>query len=139
MNRNIYTDKSFSILNSSQFTQLNHDPTEKFEQKLQRFIRKLKPKLPSNIYSNICPSVSCPGKFYGTAKIHKMSPNDNVQHLPIRPIVSNIGTATYHLSKYLASLLSPLSESEFTVKNSISFVQKVKLGKIPSNYNNSLV
>ena len=50
---------------------------------LQRVIRKLKPKLPSNIYSNIYPSGSCPGKFYGTAKIHKMSPNDRVQHLPI--------------------------------------------------------
>ena len=63
-----------------------------------------------------------------------MSPNDSAQHLPIRPIVSNVGTATYHLSKYLASLLSPLSESEYAVKNSKSFVQKVKLDKIPSNY-----
>ena len=97
---------------------MNHDPTDKFERKLQRVMRKLKPKLSSNIYSNIYPSGSCPGKFYGTAKIHKMSPYDSVQHLPIRPIVLNIGTATYHLSKFLASLLSPLSESECTVKNS---------------------
>ena len=82
MNRNTYTDKCFSILNSSQFTQLNHDPTDKFERKLQRVIRKLKPKLSLNIYSNIYPSGSCSGKFYGTAKIHKMSPNDSVQHLP---------------------------------------------------------
>ena len=67
--------------------------------------------------------------FYGTAKIHKMSPNDSVQHLPIRPTVSNTGNA-----KYLASLLIPLSESEYTIKNSKSFVQKVKLDKIPSNY-----
>ena len=43
-------------------------------------------------------------------------------------------SATYHLSKYLASPLSPLSESEYTVKNSKSFIQKVKLDKIPSNY-----
>ena len=63
-----------------------------------------------------------------------MSPNDSVQHLPIRPIVSNNRTATHHFSKYLVSLLSPLSESEYTVKNSKSFVQKVKLDKIPSNY-----
>ena len=112
MNRNVYTDKCFSILNLSQFTQLNHDPTNKSEPKLQRVIRKLKPKLPSNIYSNFYPSGSCPGKFYGTAKTHKMSPNHCVQHLPVRPIVSNNGTATYHLPKYLASLLSPLSESE---------------------------
>ena len=94
MNRNTYTDKCLSILYSSQFIQLNHDPTEKLEQKLQQVIRKLKPKLPSNIYLNTYPSGSCPGKFYGTVKIQKMSPNDGVQHLPIQPIVSNIGTAT---------------------------------------------
>ena len=64
-----------------------------------------------------------------------MLPNDSVQSLPIQPIVSNIGIETYHLSKYLASLLSPLSESEYAVKNSNSFEQKVKLNKIPSNYN----
>ena len=67
-------------------------------------------KLPSSIYSNIYPSCSFTTKFYGTAKIHIMSSNDNVQHLPIRSILSNIGTTTYQFSKYLGSLLSPLSE-----------------------------
>ena len=38
MNRNTYTDKCLSILSWSQFTQLNHDPTDKFEQKLQQVI-----------------------------------------------------------------------------------------------------
>ena len=71
----VYTNKCFTILNFSQFTLLNHDPTNKFERKLQKIIRKLKLKLPSNIYPNIYPSGSCPGKFYGTAKIHQMSPN----------------------------------------------------------------
>ena len=134
MNSNTYTGKCFSILSSSQFTQPSHDPTGKFERKLQRVIRKIKPKLPSIIYSKIYPSGSCPGKFYRTAKIHKMSPNDSVQHSPIRPIVSKNGTAAYHLSKYLTSLLPPLNETEYTVKNSKLFVQKVKLDKIQSNY-----
>ena len=46
----------------------------------------------SNIYSRIYPSGSWPNKFYGNAKIHKISPNDSVEHLPIQPSVSNIGT-----------------------------------------------
>ena len=75
MNRKTYTDKYFSILNLSKLNQLNHDPTGK----LQRVIRKLKPKLPSNIYSKIYLSGSYSGKFYETSKIHKMSPNDSVQ------------------------------------------------------------
>ena len=71
MNGNTYTEKCLWILYLSQFIQLNHDPTEKIEQKLQQVIRKLKPKLPSNIYLNTYPSCSCPGKFYGTVKIQE--------------------------------------------------------------------
>ena len=37
-------------------------------------------------------------------------------------------------NKVLASLLSPLSESEDTVKNSKSFAKRVKSDKIRSNY-----
>ena len=64
------------------------------------------------------PAGSDPGKFYGTAKIHNFSYNDTIDQLPLRPIVSNIGTASYHLFRYLAKLLSPLSQSEYTVKSS---------------------
>lgn len=49
-------------------------------------------------------------------------------------IVSNIGITTYHLSRYLATLLLPLSESKHTVKNSNLFLEKVIAGKLPSNY-----
>ena len=38
--------------------------------------------------------------------VHEISENNTVDELPIRPIVSNIGTATYDLAKYLAKLLS---------------------------------
>ena len=91
-------------------------------------------KLPSNIYSKIYPTGSAPGKFYGTAKIHKLSPDDTINKLPLRPTISNIGTATYHLSKYLAQLLSPLSESEYTIKSTKHFVEKIKIEHIPNDY-----
>ena len=86
----------------------------------------MKLKLPSNIYSKVYPTGSAPSKFYGTAKIHKLSPNNTINGLPPRPILSNIGAATYHLSKYLAELLSPLSESEYTIKNTKYFAKKIK-------------
>ena len=63
-----------------------------------------------------------PSKVYGTAKVHKISENDTVDEIPIQPIVSNIGTATYHLSKYLAKLLSLLSQSEYTINNTKQFI-----------------
>ena len=68
---------------------------------------------------------SYPGKFYGTAKVHKLPENGNVDQLPIRPVVSNIGTATYQLAKYLAKLLPPLSQSQYTVKSIKDFIQKI--------------
>ena len=125
-NRRAYLEKCFTLLTTSQFNKLTNDPTHTTEWKIQRVVRKTKLKLPSNIYSKIYPTGSAPGKFYGNAKIHKLSPNDTINKLPLRTIVSNIGTATYHLSKYLAELLSPLSESQYTIKNSKHFVEKIK-------------
>ena len=86
-------------------------PPKKAAEKMQRILRRTKNsnKKPQQEYLRLYPSGSYPGKFYGTAKVHKISENDTVDELPIRPIVSNIGTATYDLPKYLAKLLSLLS------------------------------
>ena len=116
MNCSAYLEKCFALLNTRQFNKLTKDPMHATERKIQRVVRKIKLKLPSNIYSKIYPTSSAPGKFYGTLKIHKLSPNDTINELPLRPIASDIGTATYHLSEYLAKLLSPLSESEYIIE-----------------------
>ena len=51
--------------------------------------------------------------------------------MPIRPIVSNVNTPTYQLVKYLAKLLSPLSQSDHTVKSTKHFIEQIKYDKIP--------
>ena len=115
MNRSAYLEKCFTLINTSQFNKLTKDPTYAAERKMQIVVRKKKLKLPSNIYSKIYPTGSEARKFYGTAKIHKLSPNDTINELPFRPTVSHIGTAIYQVSKCLAKLLSPVSESEYTI------------------------
>ena len=95
-------EKCLSILSTSQFAEIDHYPTAYIEEKVQRTLRKIKSKLPSFVYSKIYPTGSSAGKFYGTAKLHKVSNNSTVEHLPLRPIISNIGTVTYDLTKYLA-------------------------------------
>ena len=99
MNRSAYLEKYFTFFNTSQFNKLTKDPTHATERKIQRVVQKMKLKLPSSIYLKNYPTGYAPGKFYGTAKIHKLSPNDTINELPLRSIVSNIGIATYHLSK----------------------------------------
>ena len=91
------------IVLDKQFVQLNDDPTEKFEGQVQRKLRELKKngRFTEQEYATIYPSSSRPGRFYATGKRHKVPENSrDINHLPLRPIVSNIGTATYRVSKY---------------------------------------
>ena len=74
------------------------------------------------------------GKLCEIAKIHKLSDRDGIEKLPIRPIISNLNTATYHLAKYLAKLLSPLSTSEYTVSSSKEFMTTIKNVQVPSGF-----
>ena len=85
-------------------------------------------------YSKVYPTGSNAGKLYGTAKIQKLPESGTVDQLPLRPIVSNIGTASYYLAKHLPKILAPLIKSEYTVQNTKDFVNFIKPQKIPSNH-----
>ena len=50
------------------------------------------------------------------------------------PIVSNIGTATYDLTKDLPKLLSPLSQLEYTTKNTKQLVEEICLKQVSDGY-----
>ena len=95
MNRDKYMEKCLPILNTNQFVELNSDPTKTTKRKLQNVLRKIKSKFSPNEYKQFYPTGSSPRKFYGTAKIHKLSQGDQVEKIPIRPIISKIDTATY--------------------------------------------
>ena len=112
--------------------------TKRIDKRIQRCVRKLKSKITKDEYSKLYPTCSNPGKFYGPAEIRKRSYNDTIDQLPLGPIVSNIGAASYHLSKYLVKLLSPLSQSECTVKYSKDVIEKFK-NVVPLDSNSKLV
>ena len=52
----------------------------------------------------------------------------------MRPIISNIGTATYETAKFLNSLLAPLGKSDRSILNAEAFVNQVKNQRIPEGY-----
>ena len=58
----------------------------------------------------------------------------NLQDLPLRLVISNVGAASYQLAKYLAKLLSPLSKSQCTVNSTKEFIDLVKKETVPSSY-----
>ena len=60
------------------------------------------------------------GLFYGTTKVHKLQQQhqeQRLEELKMRPIISNIGTATYEIAKYLNKLLTQLNKSEYYILN----------------------
>ena len=133
MNRDKYTEKCQQILNTNQFFKLNLDPTKTTERKVQNVWGKIESKFRSNEYKQYSTG-SSPGKFYGTAKIHKLSQGDQVEKLPIRPIFFIIDTAIYRLAIHLAKLLPPSSTSEYTVNSTKDFIEKLRTIKAPKGY-----
>ena len=60
--------------------------------------------------------------MYELAKIHKAL-EDEISSF--HPIVSAIGTPTYKLAKFCDQLLKPLTNNEYTIKDSFSFAKEV--------------
>lgn len=56
--------------------------------------------------------------------MHKMSKGNEVEELPIRPIIFNLDIATYGLVKHLAKLSSSLGSLEY--KTTKVFIEKLK-------------
>ena len=60
-----------------------------------------------------------PARLYGLPKIHK-PPIDGLPKY--RPIISQIGSPTYQIAKFLLGFVQPFTTNEFTVKDSFHFV-----------------
>ena len=129
-------DKCLASLSRKQFTTLTNDHSKSLESKVQQTLRKLKLNFKTHKYKKLYPTGSCPVKLYGTAKIHKIPVNGNIDDLPIGLIVSNTVTTQQSsiLAKYLSKLLAPLRESEYINKSTKDIIGKVKVKKVPHGY-----
>ena len=52
----------------------------------------------------------------------------------MKPIVSNVETATYNTAKHLANLHAPLGKSDYTISNTPDFINRLKKERIPRKY-----
>ena len=123
--------KKVSILlqDPKTYRTVKKNPTSRFEKRLNSFVWNLFEckKLSFSMYKFLRSTDSVLPRMYGLPKIHK--PN-----LPLRPIVSFVGSATYQLSKFLKNILSPLvGNTVHTVKNSAEFVELIEKINILDN------
>ena len=73
--------------------------------------------IPPKLYDRVCSSAGKTPLFYGLPKIHKPD-------VPLRPIASFIHSRSYHLSKHLVTILSPLvGQTDSNIQNSSDFAE----------------
>ena len=95
------------------------DPTTSLENRMNSVLLRLQRegRLSSKTYYHLRSSAVGVPRLYGLPKVHKPD-------VPLRPIVSFVSSPTYALSKFLASLLSPIvGLSDSHVRNSQQFAQ----------------
>ena len=94
------------------------------EKRVTDLLKKLKNKnvISEETYNKLRPVGSKPGTLYGSAKVHKPLINGLP---PFRPILLAIGTPTYTLAKLLVPVLSDITQNEFIVKDSFTFVDEI--------------
>ena len=134
LDKPVYISKGENFLNGPEFEKLDQDPTKTFQRNVQETLLESKMKFSSKVYKKLYPSSSRPGLYFGLAKVHKLNGSTDVNQLPMRPVISNIGTATYELSKYLADLLRPLTKSEYSIDSTKDFIDRIRQKGIPQGY-----
>ena len=128
MNTEDYKKKAEELLSQSTYRAITSDPTNRLKNKMINMLKSIKTKggMSEDLYKRLYPTGAGSPKFYGLPKIHK-------QGMPLRPIVSSIGTVTYQTSKEVARILKPLvGRSPHHVRNTQDFIEQIKgihLGK----------
>ena len=74
------------------------------------------------------------GSFYGTDKVHKFKEREGIDKLTLKSIISNIGTARYEITRYLAELLAPLRKYKHGISITKYFITRLKTERIPKRF-----
>ena len=122
MDRDDYNIKAEELLHQPTYRPIQNDPTNKMKNRLITLLKKIKTEggLSETTYKRLYPTGAGSPKFYGIPKVHK-------QGIPLRPIVSSIGSATYNTAKELSRILKPLvGKSRHHIQNNQDFVEDLK-------------
>ena len=129
LNKEEYTSKMKQIVEDrSKYRPIPREPTVRVENRIATALKKLCKQ--GHIEERLCDYLvhgySSPPQLYVLPKVHK----DGV---PMRPIVSAVGSPCYRLARELAQILTPLASlNGYIVKNFVSFVETVKELQISS-------
>ncbi|CAH3130034.1 unnamed protein product [Pocillopora meandrina] len=130
MDKTDYHDKMALVNDKQTYEELKRDPAPALQCKLNSTLLTLKKTnaIDTQRYYRLRCSVPQPPKLYGLPKLHKPG-------FPMRPIVSFCGSPTYQLSKYLTTILQPLTDkSRRKLQSTEDFINATKTVQIPDDY-----
>ncbi|XP_072043052.1 uncharacterized protein [Amphiura filiformis] len=133
MNKSDYIKKSNDLLNdTTTYKKLKTDPTSKHKKQLVSILTKLKDQVVSEDeqgkvtaiskqdFWKMYPTSETTPRYYGLPKIHKAA-------IPLRPIISGIGSIAYETANFCARIISPLvGNTPYHIKNTLDFVEKIR-------------
>ena len=107
----------------SKFKQIYNDPTPTRLTSLQRYLKQLNKRgeLPDAVYNTIRPKHAKIARAHGLPKVHKAF--DDIP--PFRPIIDTIGTIHSSVGKYLSEVLYPLTQNQFSIKDSFDAANRI--------------
>ena len=126
MDKEDYIKKSEDLLKQITYRELVADPTNKDKNKLIKLLKTIKAEggINNTTYKRLYPTGAGSPKYYGLPKIHKAG-------VPMKPIISSRGSATYETAKELAKIIKPMVErSPHYVQNNKDFLDSIKNIKI---------
>ncbi|PFX23093.1 CUB and sushi domain-containing protein 1 [Stylophora pistillata] len=131
MDKTDYHNKMDALVNDKRtYKKLKRNPTPALQHKLNSKLLTLKKTNgfdTQRYYRRRC-SVPQPPKLYSLPKLSKLG-------FPMRPVVSFCGSPTYQLSKYLTTMLQPLTDkSRHKLQCTEDFINATKTVQIPDDY-----
>lgn len=121
--RDVYETKMSDLLSdTSTYKPIKKDLTSHFQTKNNDLARRLHSAgyIDAWTKSRLTTYKALPPRIYGLPKIHKTN-------VPLRPIISCVGSPTHDLSRFVNDILKNITEcSQYKLKNSYDFISRIK-------------
>ena len=113
----IFSDKT-------KFTKRDDDPTNTRLNTLQSYLCTLlnRGEITEEVFKEIRPENAKIARAHGLPKVHK----DFDCVPPFRPIIDTTGSTHYGVGKYITNLLHPLTQNDFSLKDSFDAVERIQ-------------
>ena len=121
LDREEYIQKSEELLHQPNYKILQADSTNKYKNKLISLLKSIKAEggIDENTCKRLYPIGAEPPKYYGLPKVHK-------PRMPLRPIISSIGSVTHATAKEFSRILKPfVGRSPHHVMNNMDFIESI--------------